>query len=84
MTAAISRALDAFGEQACGGQRQPRPGRAEFRHVVGLVDAVAEDGGFLRAQAQQIARSDHAADLALLVFDREWRSLSRLMRPSAR
>ena len=50
---------------------QPRPGRAQRRHIVGLIDGIAEHGGFLGAQAQQVARGDDAADFAVLVLDAE-------------
>ena len=70
----VARA-DTFGDQAGGRLRQARPGGGERWHVVGLVDRVAEDRGFLRAQPQQVARGDDAADLAFLVFHAEMAQL---------
>ena len=69
ITAATSTCADLFGKAArcatCGSCAQAAP---RAWHIVGLIDLVAERDRLLRAQPQQVARGDDAADLAVLVL----------------
>ena len=71
ITAAISRPATPFGEQRRGDLRQLGPGARRARHVLGLVDLVAERDRLLGAQPQEIARRQRADDRPSVIGDAE-------------